>query len=187
MVGWPLERGKGVRVEELYTWYGLVFSQRSNPVKKPVSTYPCRVKWLNKGHVGKCHSYYHFIMKAEGMKNCSIRIMPAQKIVSPAFHTQGFSMNNLRIDLKLLIAINSLMSNSFSSLSRSAINLRCSTCSSSRRIWPKLSVAFSFCQSNWFRVVPRYICSKHLHTVFTSVASWHFLRVQERARGVAEL
>jgi hypothetical protein len=156
-------------------------------VKKPASTYPCRVKWLNKGHVGKCHSYYQFIMKAEGMKNCSIRIIPAQKIVSPAFHTRGFTMNNLRIDLKLLVAINSLMSNSFSSLGRFTINLRCSTCFSSRRTWPKLFVTVSFCQSNWFRVVPRYICSKHLRTDYTLVATWNFLRVQERVRGAAEL
>jgi len=182
-----LGKGKGCQNRELYTWYRLVFSWRSNPVKKPVSTYPCWVKSLNKGHVSKFHKYYHFIMKAEGMKNCNVRIMPAQKIVSPAFHMRGFSMNNMRIDLKLLIAINSLMSSSSSSPSQSALNLKCSTCSSSRRIWPKLSVAFSFCQSNWFKIVPWYIYSKHVCTVFTSVASWHFIRVQERARRVIEL
>jgi hypothetical protein len=112
------------------------------------------------------------------MKNCSVRIMLAQKIASPPFHMQGFSMNSLRIDLKLLIAINSLMSSISSSLSQSTINRRCSTCPSSRRIWPKLSVTFIFRQSNWFRAIHQYICSKHLCTIFTSVVSWHFFRVR---------
>jgi hypothetical protein len=126
-------------------------------------------------------------MKAEGMKNCNVHIMPTHKIVSPAFHTRRFAMNNLRINLKLFVAINSLMSSILSSLNRSSINLRCSMCSSTHGIWPKLSVAFSFCQSDRFRVVPRYICSKHSRTAFTSGASWNFLIVQERACGVVEL
>jgi hypothetical protein len=76
MVGWTLEKGNGCQSRKLYMWYGIVFSQRLNPVKKLAPTYPRQVKLLNKGNVGKCHSYYHFIMKAEGMKNCSVRIMP---------------------------------------------------------------------------------------------------------------
>ena len=67
--------------------------------------------------------------EAKGMKTCSVRIINAQQTVSPAFHTQGFSMNNPKADLKHLIAINSLISSIFSSLGRFAINLRCSTCS----------------------------------------------------------
>jgi hypothetical protein len=128
MVGWPLEMGKGVRVENCIRGTGMSFPKRSNPVKKPVSTYPWSSQVVNKGRVGKCHSYYQFIMKAEGMKNCSVRIIHAQQTVSPAFHTWGFSMNNLKFDLKHLVAINSLVSSMFSSLGRFVINLRCSTC-----------------------------------------------------------
>jgi hypothetical protein len=53
-------------------------------------------------------------------------------------------MNNLRVDLKLLVAINSSISNNFSSLDRFTINLRYSTCFSSRRTWPKLFIAVLF-------------------------------------------
>jgi hypothetical protein len=84
---------------------------------------------VNKGHVGKCHSYYQFIMKAEGMENHNVRIIHALQILSPAFHTWGFSMNNLKFDLKHLVAINSLVSSMFSSLGRLVINLKCSACS----------------------------------------------------------
>jgi hypothetical protein len=100
--------------------------------------------------------------------------MHAQKIVSPALHTRGFSMNNLMVEFKLLVAINSLMSCSFSSLCRFAINLRCSTCFSSRRTWPKLFVTVSFFQSNCFRDVPQYICSKKLRADYTLVMPWQF-------------
>jgi hypothetical protein len=48
MVGWPLEMGKGVRVRNCIRGTGMSFPKRSNPVKKPVSTYPGRVKWLIK-------------------------------------------------------------------------------------------------------------------------------------------
>jgi hypothetical protein len=142
MVGWPLEKEERCQIGKLYTWYTLVFSQRLNPIKKLAPTYPRQVKWLNKGRVGKCHSYYHFIMKDEGRKSCNVHIMPTQKIVSFAFHTWGFSMNNLRVDSKLLIAINSSISSSFSSLGQYAINLRYSTCFSGRRTWPKLLISF---------------------------------------------
>jgi hypothetical protein len=51
---------------------------------------------------------YQSTMKAEGMNNFKVRIMPIEKIVSLAFHTREFSMSNLKADLKLLVAINSL-------------------------------------------------------------------------------
>jgi hypothetical protein len=49
-------------------------------------------------------------MKAEGMKNCSLHIIHAQQNISPAFHTWGFSMNNMKADLKHLFTIFSLIS-----------------------------------------------------------------------------
>jgi hypothetical protein len=116
MVSWPLEMGKGVRVENHIRGMGLSFPKRSNLVKKPASTYPLSSQMVNRGHVNKCHSYYQSTMKAEGMNNFSVRIMPPEKIASPAFHMWGFSMSNLKADLKLLVAINSLMSSMFSCL-----------------------------------------------------------------------
>jgi len=66
--GWlALGKGKSCQNQEIYMWCGLVFSWMSNLIKKTASTYPCRVKWLNKGCVSKCHSYYHFYY--EGRRN----------------------------------------------------------------------------------------------------------------------
>jgi hypothetical protein len=141
---------------------------------------------VNKGHVGKCHSYYQFIMKAEGMKNCSVRIIHAQQTVSPAFHTRGFSMNNLKFDLKHLVAINSLISSMFSSLGRFVINLRCSACPPV--IEPGLSCfsQFPFANPIGSELLPDAFVQK-LCAEYTLVMPWWLLRAQERARGVAEL
>jgi hypothetical protein len=48
MVGWPLEMGKGVRVGNCIRGTGMSFPRRLNPIKKPVSTCPGRVKWFIK-------------------------------------------------------------------------------------------------------------------------------------------
>jgi hypothetical protein len=128
MVGWPLEMGKGFRVENYIRGMGMSFPKRSKPVRKLVLYVPQLSQVVNKGHIGKCNNYYQFIMKAEGMKNHSVHIIHAQQTISPAFHTQRFSMNDLKFDLKHLVAINSLVPNMFSSLVQFVINLKCSAC-----------------------------------------------------------
>jgi hypothetical protein len=83
---------------------------------------------VNRGRVGKYNNYYQFIMKAKGMKNHDVHIMHAQQTLSPASYTRGFSMDNLQIDLKHIVAINSLPFNMIFSPGRFVINLICSTC-----------------------------------------------------------
>jgi hypothetical protein len=122
-----LGNGKGCQSRNLYKWYGYVFSKESSPVKKPVSTCPRSSQVVNGSHIGKYNNYYQFIMKAEGMKNRGVRIMHAQQTLSPVSYTRGFSMENLQLDSKHLVAMNSLSSSMIPSSSRLVINLGCST------------------------------------------------------------
>jgi hypothetical protein len=108
---------------------------------------------VNRGHISKYNSYYQFIMKAEGMKNHGVRIMHAQQTLSPVSYTRGFSMENLQLDLKHLVAMNSLSSSMISSLVRFIINLRCSTFSPV--IEPGLNSICNFpCQSSCSKPSP---------------------------------
>jgi hypothetical protein len=95
------------------------------------------------------------------MKNHSVRIIHAQQTLSPAFHTRGFSMDNLQFDLKHLVAINSLASNMFSSLGRFIINLICSACPPV--IEPGLNSFHSFPFANPVGSEPLPLCIRSKH------------------------
>jgi hypothetical protein len=69
-----------------------------------------RLSQVVNGRISKYSSYYQFIMKAKGMKNHGVRIMHAHQTLSHVSYTQGFSMENLQLDSKHLIAMNSLSS-----------------------------------------------------------------------------
>ena len=125
--GWlALGNGKGCQNQKLYMWYGHVFFQRVESRQEASCYVPRSSQVVNKGDVGKCHGYYQFIMKAEGMKNCGIRIMHSQQTLSPVSYTRGFAIENLQLDLEHLITMNSLSSNMFSSPVQFFINPRCS-------------------------------------------------------------
>jgi hypothetical protein len=81
---------------------------------------------VNESHIGKYNSYYQFIMKAKGMKNCGVRITYDQQASLPVSYTWGFSMESLQLDSKHLVAMNSLSSSMIYFSSQLIINLGCS-------------------------------------------------------------
>jgi hypothetical protein len=101
--------------------------------------------------------YYQFIMKSEGMKNYDVRIMHAQQALSHVSYTQGFSMENLQLDSKHLVAMNSLSSNMILSPIQLVINLGCSTFFSSCRTRPELRFQFPF-PVHLFKTLPLRVC-----------------------------
>jgi hypothetical protein len=115
VVGWPLETGRDVKVKTCIKGMGMPFPRKSSHVKKTVSMCPKSSQVVNGGRFGKYNSYYQFIMKAEGMKNRSIRIIHAQQVVSPVSYMRRFSMENMQLYLEHLITMNSLSSSIISS------------------------------------------------------------------------
>jgi hypothetical protein len=109
-------------------WYRYVFSKESSPVKKPVSTCHRSSQVVNASRIKNYNNYYQFIMKVEGMKNHehSYHSFPTS-LITYIIHARVFSMENLQLYSKHLIAMNSLSSNMIPSSSRLIINLGCST------------------------------------------------------------
>jgi hypothetical protein len=90
------------------------FLRKLSHVEKPVSKCPGSSQVVNRGHIKKYNSYYQFIIEAEGMKNHGVRIMHDQPTFSYVPYMQGFSMENLQLDLEHLVAMNSLSSSMIS-------------------------------------------------------------------------